>query len=305
MGHVSHPFAACRNVGKGVEVIGHDLESPFANVASPVTLSAAHADFVERGMVPPNLTAVPDKIVEDVDVEETDEQRVDGNVILARQRERSYPRFANSLADYIKVPDFPDLLLNFLHDQLSSPNYPIYSDVSDDDLDISELPISVYHSAVATFYAPSDPSGIRGMRRERIRSTPTWRKHGPRRDCVFVVENQGELGFRGMSVVRVRLFFSFSYDGVDYPCALVDWFKKVGRSPDPETGMWIVEPEMKGSVRLTTIVHLDTLLRGAHLIPVYGEGYIPIGFRYTYSLDAFKSFHVNKYIDHHANEIAF
>jgi hypothetical protein len=30
-----------------------------------------------------------------------------------------------------------------------------------------------------------------------------------------------------------------------------------------------------------------------------------VGFRYKYSLDAFKSFHVNKYVDHHANEIAF
>ncbi|KAJ6597451.1 hypothetical protein B0H10DRAFT_1827103 [Mycena sp. CBHHK59/15] len=62
---------------------------------------------------------------------------------------------------------------------------------------------------------------------------------------------------------------------------------------------------MKGRSRLTTIVHLDTLLRGAHLIPVYGSDYIPVGFRYTCSLDAFKSFHVNKYIDHHTNEIAF
>lgn len=39
--------------------------------------------------------------------------------------ERSYPRFVNGLADYIKVPYFPDLLLNFLHDQLSSPNFLI------------------------------------------------------------------------------------------------------------------------------------------------------------------------------------
>ncbi|KAJ7888963.1 hypothetical protein B0H14DRAFT_3081915 [Mycena olivaceomarginata] len=216
-------------------------------------LSAARANFVERGMVPPNFTAVPDKIVEDADVEETDEQRVEGAVILARTR------------DHIKAPEFPALLVDFLHDQLSSPHYPNYGDVSDNDLDISEYPIR-------------DPSGIRGMRCERIRSTPTWRKHGPRRDCVFVVENQGERGFRGMSV---------------------------GRSLDSETGMWIVEPEMKGRVRLTTIVHIDTLLRGAHLIPVYGSGYIPTGFRYTYSLDAFKSFHVNKNIDHHANEIAF
>ncbi|KAJ7676567.1 hypothetical protein DFH06DRAFT_1266169 [Mycena polygramma] len=144
------------------------------------------------------------------------------------------------------------------------------------------------------------------MRRERIRSTPKWMKHsGPRRDCAFVVENQNERGFRGMSVVRIRLFFSFTHDGIDYPCALVDWFKKVGRSPDLETGMWIVEPEMRGKARLTTIVHLDTLLRGAHLIPVYGEDFIPVGFRYIHSLDSFISFHVNKYIDHHANEIAF
>ncbi|KAJ7328054.1 hypothetical protein DFH08DRAFT_916752 [Mycena albidolilacea] len=241
-------------------------------------LSAARANFVERGMVPPNFTTVPDKIVEDANVEETDEQRS--------------PRISRSSW---RLPSRPAL----------SPNYPNYGDVSEQRSRHFRIPHLVYYSAVATFYAPSDPSGIRGMRRERIRSTPTWRKHGPRRDCVFVVENQGERGFRGMSVPRVRLLFSFTHDGIDYPCALVDWFKKVGRSPDSETGMWIVEPEMKGCVRLTTIVHIDTLLRGAHLIPVYGSGYISTGFRYTYSLDAFKSFHVNKYIDHHANEIAF
>ncbi|KAJ6467182.1 hypothetical protein C8R47DRAFT_990496 [Mycena vitilis] len=269
-------------------------------------LAAARADFVERGMIPPTFKPVPDKAVDDEEAEEIDEPRVDGAVVLARRRERSYPRFPPDLAVYINVPDFPALLASFLDDQLSSEKYPVASDTSDTAFDLSLCPLSVYHSAIATFYAPSDPSGIRGMRRERIRSTPKWRKHsGPRRDCAFVVENQKERGFRGMSVVRVRLFFSFAHDGIDYPCALVDWFKKVGRSPDPETGMWIVEPEMRGKARLTTIVHLDTLLRGAHLIPVYGEDFIPVGFRYIHSLDSFKSFHVNKYIDHHANEIAF
>ncbi|KAJ7434182.1 hypothetical protein B0H11DRAFT_1757989 [Mycena galericulata] len=110
---------------------------------------------------------------------------------------------------------------------------------------------------------------------------------------------------RGMSVVRVKLFFSFVYDGVDYPCALVEWFKKVGRSPDICSGMWIVEPEYRGKRRVVTILHLDSLLRGAHLIPVYGDTHIPVGFSYTHSLDAFAAFHVNKYADHHANEIAF
>ncbi|KAJ7509292.1 hypothetical protein B0H11DRAFT_2427626 [Mycena galericulata] len=268
-------------------------------------LAAARADFVVRGMMlPPNFAAVPDKEIEDPDAEEVDEPRVEGNVVLARRRERSYPRFAEDLSVHIKVATFPELLASFLSDQLY-PDKGSDNESEDYDFDLSEYPISVYHSAIATFYAPSDPSGIRGMRRERIRSTPMWRKHGPRRDCAFAVENQQEKGFRGMSAVRVRLFFSFTHDGVDYPCALVEWFKKVGRSPDLETGMWIVEPEMKGNSCLTTIIHLDSLLRGAHLIPVYGSAHIPIGFRYIHSLDAFKSFHVNKYIDHHANEVAF
>ncbi|KAJ7265198.1 hypothetical protein C8J57DRAFT_1436196 [Mycena rebaudengoi] len=123
--------------------------------------------------------------------------------------------------------------------------------------------------------------------------------------AIFAVEKQDQSGFRGMSVVRVKLLFSFTYDGVDYPCALVEWFKKVGRSPDTETGMWVVEPEYKGRSRLVTVIHLDSLLRGVHLIPVYGSRHIPVGFHCSYSLDAFTAFHVNKYIDHHANEIAF
>jgi hypothetical protein len=32
---------------------------------------------------------------------------------------------------------------------------------------------------------------------------------------------------------------------------------------------------------------------------------LPVGFDYSDSLDAFSAFYVNKYIDHHPNEIAF
>ncbi|KAJ7127826.1 hypothetical protein C8R44DRAFT_830310 [Mycena epipterygia] len=266
-------------------------------------LAAARANFVERGMLPPTYSP-PIVEPEDDDGGPVDDTRVQGNVVLARKRERAYPRFAPDLAQHINLPTFPAILASFLSDQRHSETY------SDDgaDIDLSELnttSISVFHSALATFYAPSDPSGIRGMRRERIRSTPSWRKHGSRRDCAFAVEDQDQPGFRGMSIVRIRLFFSFTHDGVEYPCALVDWFKKVGRSPDICTGMWIVEPEYRGKKRLTTILHLDSFLRGAHLVPVFGSAHIPIGFPFTYSLDAFNAFHVNKYIDHHANEIAF
>jgi hypothetical protein len=174
--------------------------------------------------------------------------------------------------------------------------------------DILEMisPISIFHSAVATFFAPSDISGIRGMRRERIRSTPVWRATVPRRDCVFVVENQDKSGFRGMSVVRVKLFFSFLYEGEEYPCALVEWFKKIGRSPEEQTGMWVVKPESDDyGRRLTSVIHVDTILRGAHLLPVYGKQFLPLRFHYSWSLDSFEFFFVNKYADHHANEIAF
>lgn len=143
------------------------------------------------------------------------------------------------------------------------------------------------------------------MRRERIRSTPSWRRSGPRRDCALAVEDESRPGFRGMSVVRIHLFFSFKYNGIEYPCALVEWFRKTQDSPDDLTGMWIVEPEHRHGKPLVTILHLDTLLRGAHLIPVYGPHYLPFNFRHTWSLDAFNAFYINKYADHHANEIAF
>ena len=65
--------------------------------------------------------------------------------------------------------------------------------------------ISVFHSATATFYAPSDPSGTHGIQRERIRSTPSWRGRGPRRDCAFIVEDETKPGMGGMAVARAIL----------------------------------------------------------------------------------------------------
>ena len=108
---------------------------------------------------------------------------------------------------------------------------------------------------------------------------------------------------KGLGIVRVLLFFSFDYSGTHYPCALVEWFKKVG--PDPVTGMWVVCPDIVRGKRALSVLHLDSFLRAAHLIPVFGTCKIPKDFHYSYSLDAFNAFYVNKYIDHHAFEIAF
>jgi hypothetical protein len=165
--------------------------------------------------------------------------------------------------------------------------------------------VSVFPSAAATFFAPSDPSGIHGMRRERIRSTPSWRNGESRYDCAFVVEDEDKSGMSGMAVVRVRLFFSVEYEHVHYPCALVEWFKKI--KCDPLTGMWIVHSDctVTRGRRDRSVLHLDSFLRGAHLIPVYQNHRLPLDFKHHDSLDVFNAYYVNKYIDYHAYEIAF
>lgn len=71
--------------------------------------------------------------------------------------------------------------------------------------------------------------------------------------------------------------------------------------------MWVVktEEDHHGAQFTSQVVHLDTTLRGAHLIPVFGKGFLPPNLRHNWSLDSFKAFFVNKYADHRANEIAF
>src|ERR1700753_188619 len=49
--------------------------------------------------------------------------------------------------------------------------------------------ISVFHSTKAIFCTPSNDSGIEGLYRETIRSTPRWQTSGitaPRQDCVLI-----------------------------------------------------------------------------------------------------------------------
>ena len=62
--------------------------------------------------------------------------------------------------------------------------------------------ISIYPSALATFHAPSDISGVGGMRRERIRAMKSWRKGPGCYDTVFVNMNSLK-GMLGLNVARV------------------------------------------------------------------------------------------------------
>jgi len=136
-----------------------------------------------------------------------------------------------------------------------------------------------------------------------------WRKGevaAPRHDMVFLEKDLSQAGMRGLHAARVLLLFSFTSADATYPCALVHWFVPVADEPDNVTGMWVVKPEYtpRGE-RVVSIVHVDSILRAAHLIPVFLNLFIPASFSYTDSLDAFNAYYVNKFTDHHAHEIAF
>jgi len=163
--------------------------------------------------------------------------------------------------------------------------------------------VSVFHLAVTTFFAPGDTSGTHGMRHEHIHSTPLWQGGTPRRDCAFLVEDDEKPGMSGMAVVRILLFFSVEYNSARYPCALVEWFQKIGCNP--VTGLWVVRPDCTCGRWDKTVVHLDCFLRAAHLIPVYGDQKMPLDFDHSYSLDSFEAYYVNKYIDHHSYKVVF
>ncbi|KDQ49176.1 hypothetical protein JAAARDRAFT_88377, partial [Jaapia argillacea MUCL 33604] len=89
--------------------------------------------------------------------------RVLSSVELARTAERGYPRNVNDLTTFIGQPKFPELIRRFLFDQLN-PNSEIPSSaIALDDLPYFTGSVSVFHSAVARFYAPSDLCGAGGM----------------------------------------------------------------------------------------------------------------------------------------------
>jgi hypothetical protein len=206
----------------------------------------------------------------------------------------------------IDEPRFPEYIRRFLFDML----YPL-SPVPGSDTPLINCPalsggkIRIFHSATSVYYAPSDICGIGGMHRETVRACPSWFKGPQRYDTVFITKDQTVNGFRGLHVARVRLFFDFTHSNILFPCALVEWFVPQDTRPCDLTRMWVVEPEMLRGKRVTSIVHLDTILRGAHLIGKHGNVLVPRRFQFYHSLSSFHSYYVNKYIDHHSHEIAF
>ncbi|KAI0364600.1 hypothetical protein BV20DRAFT_955911, partial [Pilatotrama ljubarskyi] len=236
-----------------------------------------------------------------------DGPRVMAYMTMATTPQRQHGKTADSLAQEFNIPGLQAHIRRFLYYEVhrGDPTIPSGATLS---LDVcptfAEERIHVYYSASATFYAPSDPSGVGGMRRELIRATPQWRGAGARYDCVFVNRSNRDAGLLGMEVARVRLFFSFKYGARRYPCAAVHWYRRKDEHVDQDTGMWIVEPSfISGRRPLISVLHLDTIVRAAHLIGVSLGESVSEDLQSRDALDTFASFYVNKFVDHHAFEL--
>jgi len=211
------------------------------------------------------------------------------------------------VAERLGLQGLQNAIQRFLYDQLNPD-----AEIPGDRADLHVCPVfhgkvRVFHSASATFCAPSDQSGVGGMHHEIIRATPSWQGGHPCYDCILVAKGGTDTeGFCSLMVGRVRLFFSCVHEGHRYSCALIDWFVPIAEEPDELTGMWIVAPEVDNDGRrVQSLISLDLVVRGAHLIGVYGSDLLPIDLHFLESLDAFKAYYVNKYIDHHANTLVF
>ena len=110
------------------------------------------------------------------------------------------------------------------------------------------------------------------MHRECMHAVTSWRQGAPQYDCIFINTDESELGMHGLSVAWAKLFFAATVNRVKYSCALVHWYSVIKDSPDECTGMWVVRPDIldDGTPR-TAVIHLDSIVRLAHLLPIYVE----------------------------------
>ncbi|KZP05117.1 hypothetical protein FIBSPDRAFT_766326, partial [Athelia psychrophila] len=284
-------------------------------------LAAMRVDFARRGMLqagqsylsaqppasfsnPPQTPDVQDNPEGDADSAPVPGPKFFAKVNLAKTKiDRNIK--VQDLAHSLNEPQLLPLIRKFLFHQLH-PDANSSDSESPPKLPYFNEGITTYNAAVAYFHAPSDLCGTGGMRKERIRAVPSWRSGPGRYDCMFVETDPDGEGMLGLDIARARQFFSFTFRGKQYPCVLIHWFKRCGARPSDNTGMWVVERELdEDGEQMACILHLDTIIRAAHLIAVYGQESVPRNLLPGYSLDIYRKYYVNKYIDHHSFAIAF
>ncbi|KAL0566547.1 hypothetical protein V5O48_015461 [Marasmius crinis-equi] len=116
------------------------------------------------------IQAVADEVEgsdqEDGDVGPVEGPKTESSIKLARRKATGSPKRVEALAAHISKPQLPELISRFLQDQIyPNPN------ISPFNIPLEACPrfngkISIFHSAVARFFAPSDTCGAGGMYQE-------------------------------------------------------------------------------------------------------------------------------------------
>ena len=175
--------------------------------------------------------------------------------------------------------------------------------------------ITIHTAAIATFHAPSNLSGNGGMKCKHIHSVSHWREGPGRYDTLFInasadnvdgnAEDLSAHGILGLEVACAHLFFSFTLNGVKYPCALVHWFSRTTDVLSDVTGMYTVKPDyFPNGKPMTAVVHLDTVFRAAYLLPISSNHpALSMHQHHEQMLDLFSEFYVNWYINHHTFKV--
>ncbi|KAG0695647.1 hypothetical protein DFH29DRAFT_984904 [Suillus ampliporus] len=266
-------------------------------------IAAARSDFEARGMLRGSCISDALQALRNPDI--IDGPTVQAHVELAATPVLGGARDVSALARDLELPNFPTMIQQFLHDQLhiATTSPPILTLRQHQ---LSWAGFSVFSSAAASFYAPSDLSGTGGMWREHIRATTSWRGGPARNDCIFVSMNdEVNCGLDGLAIARVLRFLGFKYQTKYLRCAVVHWFAYITDSRDPDTGMYLVAPSSNNDgTPDISIIHIDCIFRAAHLVPLYGANFLPREIGPHDSYNVFHAFYINKYADHHSFKVA-
>ena len=155
------------------------------------------------------------------------------------------------------------------------------SDLSEHSLPMFFHKISIYKSAVASFYVPSDVCGWYHSCWYRPR---LW----------WHARNQCCPG-QAISILLLQRHW--------IPLCLSS---PIGDSPDEDTGMWVIGRDHDANgYQILQVIDLDTVIQCAHLIRVYGPDPVNTELKFSDSLYAFHTYYVNKYMGQHSFEIVF
>jgi len=114
--------------------------------------------------------------------------------------------YPEDIATEIEQPKFPDLIWQFIYNQQHSNDI---SNTSIEGFPMFYGKITIYSSAVTTFHAPSNISGIGGMCHEHIHTVKSWRNGPGHYDMIFINTDSLMEGMQGLDVACVQLFFHF------------------------------------------------------------------------------------------------